>query len=152
QRSTSAPGRPAASSACDSPVTGRVIVLLLPRCVAPGGALPTRAAAHSAPSAPSGYHSTAPGASLATPTPACYRSRHTVPARRGGMIWNPRAETLPRDQMQALQLERLRETVGVLLRAVPPQAERLHVAGIASAQDVSSLADLARLPFTRKAD
>src|SRR5258707_2046411 len=68
------------------------------------------------------------------------------------MIWNPRAETLPRDQMQALQLERLRETVGVLLRAVPAQAERLRAAGITSVQDMTSLADLARLPFTRKAD
>jgi phenylacetate-CoA ligase len=54
--------------------------------------------------------------------------------------------------MQALQLERLRETVGGLLRAVPPQAERLRAAGITSAQDVTSPSDLARLPFTRKAD
>ena len=42
------------------------------------------------------------------------------------MIWNPSAETLAREQLAALQLERLRHTVGLLLRAVPPQAERLR--------------------------
>jgi phenylacetate-CoA ligase len=67
------------------------------------------------------------------------------------MIWNPEAETAPRHEMEALQLQRLRATVG-LLRSVPPQAKRLRAAGISSEADVSSLADLARLPFNAKRD
>ena len=43
------------------------------------------------------------------------------------MIWNTDAESLPRAAMKALQLERLRATVGLILRAVPPGAERLRV-------------------------
>jgi phenylacetate-CoA ligase len=68
------------------------------------------------------------------------------------MIWNPDAETLSRESMEALQLERLRTTLGLLLRAEPPQAERLRAAGITSKYDISSLADLARLPFSHKRD
>jgi phenylacetate-CoA ligase len=68
------------------------------------------------------------------------------------MLWDPGAEILPRDRMDALQLERLRATVGRLLRAVPPQAERLRAAGIRSEHDVTSLADLPRLPFSHKRD
>src|ERR1043165_9161627 len=65
-------------------------------------------------------------------------------------IWNP-AETLPRERMEALQLERLRGCVARAL-GVAPLAERLRGAGIADARDVASLADLRRLPFTVKAD
>ena len=68
------------------------------------------------------------------------------------MIWNPEAETAARDDLEALQLRRLRATVGLLLRSVPPQAERLRAAGITAEADVSSLADLARLPFNAKRD
>ncbi|HSS02075.1 MAG TPA: phenylacetate--CoA ligase [Kofleriaceae bacterium] len=65
-------------------------------------------------------------------------------------IWNP-AETLPREQMEALQLERLRGGVSRAL-GVAPLATRLRAAGIADARDIASLADLRRLPFTVKAD
>jgi phenylacetate-CoA ligase len=68
------------------------------------------------------------------------------------MIWNVEAETQPRERLQALQLERLRATVGRLLRAVPPIRDRLRAAGVASEDDVRSLDDLRRLPFTQKAD
>jgi len=66
-------------------------------------------------------------------------------------IWNP-VEALPRDQLEALQLERLRACVARVLLAVAPLAERLRAAGIADAREVSSLTDLRRLPFTTKAD
>ena len=66
-------------------------------------------------------------------------------------IWNP-AETLPRDQLEALQLERLRACVARVLGAVAPLAARLRAAGIADAREIGSLADLRRLPFTTKAD
>jgi phenylacetate-CoA ligase len=61
-------------------------------------------------------------------------------------------ETAPREELEALQLERLRATVGRILEAVPAGRERLHEAGVRSAQDVESLADLRRLPFTLKSD
>jgi len=67
-------------------------------------------------------------------------------------IWNPEAETLPRAQMEALQLQRLRGCVARVLGAVAPLAARLRDAGIGDASDVRSLADLPRLPFTTKVD
>src|SRR6266568_4562330 len=67
-------------------------------------------------------------------------------------IWNPLAETLPRDQMESLQLDRLRGCVARVLAAVAPLAARLREVGIADARDIRSLADVRRLPFTTKAD
>jgi phenylacetate-CoA ligase len=67
------------------------------------------------------------------------------------VIWDS-AETLPRDQLEALQLRRLRATVARVLRGQPPGAERLATAGITAAGDIGSLADLSRIPFTTKAD
>src|SRR5881392_2949928 len=49
-------------------------------------------------------------------------------------------------------LSDLRATVRRLLERVPPMRERLHAAGVTSADDVRSLEDVARLPFTRKTD
>jgi phenylacetate-CoA ligase len=67
-------------------------------------------------------------------------------------IWNPDVETLPRDRMEALQLDRLRACVARVLAAVPPLASRLRDAGLGDARDLRSLADLRRLPFTTKTD
>jgi phenylacetate-CoA ligase len=61
-------------------------------------------------------------------------------------------ETAARDELEALQLERLRATVGRLLDRVPPIRARLRAAGVQDAADVRSLADLERLPFTTKGD
>jgi phenylacetate-CoA ligase len=60
------------------------------------------------------------------------------------------AETEPRERLEALQLERLRSTVGRLLSSVPLIRERLHAAGVRDPEDVASLADLRGLPFTAK--
>ena len=68
------------------------------------------------------------------------------------MIWNREAETMPHERLAALQLERLRATVGRQLRAVPPRRDRLRAAGLDSKRDLGSLDDLRRLPFTAKAD
>ena len=67
-------------------------------------------------------------------------------------MWNPEVETLPRERMEALQLERLRAAVARVLARVPPLGGRLRAAGITSPDDIRSLADLRRLPFTRKID
>jgi phenylacetate-CoA ligase len=67
------------------------------------------------------------------------------------VIWDS-AETLPRDQLEVLQLRRLRSAVARVLRGQPPGAERLATAGITASGDIGSLADLSRIPFTTKAD
>lgn len=67
------------------------------------------------------------------------------------VIWDS-AETLPRDQLEVLQLRRLRSTVARVLHGQPPGAERLATAGITAAGEIGSLADLSRIPFTTKAD
>src|SRR5512133_914870 len=61
-------------------------------------------------------------------------------------------ERAPREQLRALQLERLRGLVARLLDAVPVTRERLHAAGVRAGEDVRSLDDLPRLPFSMKSD
>ena len=70
----------------------------------------------------------------------------------GGVIWNAQAETLPRDRLEELQLERLRTALQRQLRSVPPQRERLQAAGLGSAEGLRGLHQLRDLPFTTKAD
>ncbi|MBV9472604.1 MAG: phenylacetate--CoA ligase [Solirubrobacterales bacterium] len=67
------------------------------------------------------------------------------------LIWD-RAETLSRDELQALQLQRLRATVARILTAQPAGAERLASVGIGSPDELGSLTDLERLPFSDKED
>jgi phenylacetate-CoA ligase len=67
------------------------------------------------------------------------------------VIWD-RAETLPREQLEVLQLRHLRSTAARVLRGQPFGAGRLASAGITAAGDIRSLADLSRIPFTTKAD
>jgi phenylacetate-CoA ligase len=71
--------------------------------------------------------------------------------RSEGRIWD-QAETLPRAELRALQLERLRATVGRVLRGQPLGAERLAAAGITAEADIDSLEDLERIPFITKRD
>jgi phenylacetate-CoA ligase len=66
-------------------------------------------------------------------------------------IWDS-AETLPRERLRALQLERLRATVSRVLNGQPVGAERLRSAGIASGDDLAALEDVARIPFALKSD
>jgi phenylacetate-CoA ligase len=61
-------------------------------------------------------------------------------------------ETAPRERLEALQLDRLRSTVARLLSSVPVAGERLRAAGIEAPEDVRSLDDVPRLPFTVKSD
>ena len=65
-------------------------------------------------------------------------------------VWDP-VESISRDEMVALQAERLRDCVARVAANVPLYQERLGAAGI-SPEDVRSLDDLARLPFTVKQD
>ena len=72
-------------------------------------------------------------------------------ARSEAEVWDP-VETGPREHLPDLQLERLRTTVERTIDSQPPMAARLAEAGITSATEISSLDDLARLPFSRKSD
>ncbi|HXO08232.1 MAG TPA: phenylacetate--CoA ligase [Solirubrobacteraceae bacterium] len=62
------------------------------------------------------------------------------------------AETLPREALGALQLERLQASADRVLSAQPLGAERLHDAGITDAREIGSLDDLERIPFMTKSD
>lgn len=65
-------------------------------------------------------------------------------------VWDP-VETVSRDEMAALQTERLRNCVAHVAANVPLYRERLGASGIGPG-DVRSTDDLARLPFTVKQD
>ena len=68
-----------------------------------------------------------------------------------GSCWDP-VETLDRERLDALILDRLRSTVARVLAGQPFGAARLAGAGIASPGDVGSLDDLAAFGFTGKAE
>jgi len=61
------------------------------------------------------------------------------------------AETMPRSELMALQLSRLRTTVERAYNKVPHYKRKFDAAG-AKPSDLKTLADLARFPFTVKAD
>jgi phenylacetate-CoA ligase len=66
-------------------------------------------------------------------------------------VWDA-VETLPRAELRALQLDRLRATVGRVLEGQPLGTARLRDAGVTAPEDVAGLDDVARLPFSVKAD
>lgn len=66
------------------------------------------------------------------------------------MIWS-KEETLSRAEMEALQLARLQETVQRVYEKVPYYRAKMDEKGV-KPQDVQSLKDLAKLPFTTKQD
>jgi phenylacetate-CoA ligase len=59
--------------------------------------------------------------------------------------------TLGREALEALQLERLRDTLRTAYTHVPHYAQAFDAAGVRP-EDLTSLADLTRFPFTTKAD
>ena len=83
--------------------------------------------------------------------PASALSDGSPPRASTEVVWDP-AETLPRERLAALALDRLRSTVGRILRGQPFGAGRLASAGLAAPEDIRSLADLSRVAFTSKAD
>lgn len=67
------------------------------------------------------------------------------------MYWNKEAETMPREELRKLQLQRLREVVKYAYERVPFYRKRFEAAGI-KPEDIKSLEDLKYIPFTSKAD
>jgi phenylacetate-CoA ligase len=66
-------------------------------------------------------------------------------------MFDRRAETMSRDALAALQIERLRATLAHAYDSVPHLRQRLDAAGIAPS-DIRRHEDIARLPFTTKDD
>lgn len=66
------------------------------------------------------------------------------------MIWNE-MERASRDELESVQLQRLKETVARVYEKVPFYRNAFRAAGL-SPKDIRSLDDLERLPFTRKTD
>jgi phenylacetate-CoA ligase len=65
--------------------------------------------------------------------------------------WNEKIEKLPREELEALQLSKLKEAVARSLRT-PFYKKRLAEAGVSSPDNIKSLDDLKRIPFTTKND
>lgn len=66
-------------------------------------------------------------------------------------MYNPQIETMKRDEMESLQLDRLRNTVGAVYKHVDFYREKFEELGIVP-EDIRSLDDIAKLPFTNKQD
>ncbi len=67
------------------------------------------------------------------------------------LIWNEKYECMPRDELQAIQEERLRETVNRVFYEVPFYRRALQERGLGP-DSVKSLDGLSKLPFTTKDD
>ncbi|MBO5364547.1 MAG: phenylacetate--CoA ligase [Clostridia bacterium] len=66
-------------------------------------------------------------------------------------IWNEKFETMPREELEQLQSERLLNTVRRVYENVAPYREKMDAAGI-KPEDIKSVKDLSKLPFTTKQD
>ena len=67
------------------------------------------------------------------------------------MIWNEKNETLPREELEQLQLERLQAIINRAYRNVKFYNEQFKKLKI-TPEDIKSLDDLQKLPFTTKQD
>ncbi|NMA67163.1 MAG: phenylacetate--CoA ligase [Clostridiaceae bacterium] len=65
--------------------------------------------------------------------------------------WNKEMETLDRDELRRIQGKRLKETVKRVYEKVPYYAEKMKAKGV-TPDDINSVDDLYKLPFTYKTD
>ncbi|MCL2805471.1 MAG: phenylacetate--CoA ligase [Treponema sp.] len=65
--------------------------------------------------------------------------------------WDPQIEKMPRKELEELQLKKLKEEIRFALRT-PFYKKRLSGIGINSQDDIKTLDDLNRIPFTTKDD
>ncbi|MCB2193752.1 MAG: phenylacetate--CoA ligase, partial [Deltaproteobacteria bacterium] len=66
-------------------------------------------------------------------------------------MWDEKFETMSTDEMQAFQLDKLKETVAWVYERIPFYKKKFDEVGV-SPEDVKNLEDLGRLPFTVKTD
>ncbi|SMB93237.1 phenylacetate-CoA ligase [Desulfonispora thiosulfatigenes DSM 11270] len=67
------------------------------------------------------------------------------------MIWDKENECMSRSKLEALQLERLKSTLNRVYTKVPQYKQKLDKLGI-KPEDIKTLKDLSKLPFTTKDD
>ena len=67
------------------------------------------------------------------------------------MLWNEKAECMPREERKELQLERLKATVDNVFFNVPHYRKVMQFAGV-EPEDIQTLEDIRKLPFTVKDD
>jgi len=65
--------------------------------------------------------------------------------------WQPQIEKMPRPELEALQLRKFKEEIGFALRTTFYRG-RLEAVGIKNPDDIKSLNDIKRIPFTTKND
>src|SRR6266566_1505882 len=68
-----------------------------------------------------------------------------------GYIWNPVAETMPRAELTALQIQRLQQQVARAYERVPFYRQAFEESSV-HPRDIQTLDDIERLPFTVKDD
>ena len=95
---------------------------------------------------------TKPGAGCFGGEPLCRMDIAMTPhGAAPPFMFDRAAETMPRRDLAALQLARLRQTLARAYECVAPIRRKFDAAGATPAH-VSCLADLAHFPFTLKAD
>ena len=67
------------------------------------------------------------------------------------MLFQPEIETMSREDLEQLQLERLKALVKRVSEAIPFYKEAFSKAGV-SAEDITCLEDLSKFPFTTTQD
>lgn len=67
------------------------------------------------------------------------------------LFWEEEIETLPRVGLESIQLKRLQRLVARVYDKVKPYRQKMDEAGV-KPEDIKSLADLSKLPFTYKDD
>ncbi|MFN2354367.1 MAG: phenylacetate--CoA ligase family protein [Desulfopila sp.] len=67
------------------------------------------------------------------------------------LFWEEEIETLPRVGLQSIQLKRLQHLIARVYTTVKPYRDKMGAAGVRP-EDITSLDDLTRLPFTVKDD
>ena len=67
------------------------------------------------------------------------------------MFWNEKMETMSREELTALQSERLVATVKRVYEKVPAYRAKMDAIGL-KPEDIKSVKDIVKLPFTTKAD
>lgn len=66
-------------------------------------------------------------------------------------MWNPEAESMPRSKREEIQFERLKQTVKRCYEKIPFYRKKFDEIGL-KPEDIKSLDDLEKLPFTTKDD
>lgn len=67
-----------------------------------------------------------------------------------GEYWQPELETMPREELEKLQVAKLKKSVEIALKS-PFYKKRLGELGL-TPDDFNSVSDIRKLPFTTKAD